>query len=205
MSSFVLSSTSLNAFFHSAVSETMKDMGVQASQFAEYYLVELLSTFATTNQLYSGTAEAASPDEPLVLLMKRAIEAPAEKRVQMLRRLGDVSLYISGFFSESLNRKLIDVDYYVSMGRSAYTQVQGLMQRHRHGDVFDTLYGELADKFIAFVEVLAEISDKAAFSNNKDLLAIYERWLKTRSKRLAKKLTTHGVIPHPEADSWSVN
>jgi len=40
-----------------------------------------------------------------------------------MQRLGDTALFIAGVFADSLNRKLVDVDYYVAMGGTAYAQV----------------------------------------------------------------------------------
>jgi len=34
-----------------------------------------------------------------------------------LQRLGDVSLFIAGFFARSFARKLIDIDYHIAMGQ----------------------------------------------------------------------------------------
>ena len=41
-------------------------------------------------------------------------------RFELLKKLGDRSLYISGFFADSLQRKVVDVDYYAEMGGVAY-------------------------------------------------------------------------------------
>ena len=35
-------------------------------------------------------------------------------------QIGDVSLFTSGFFADSLRGKLVDVDYYVNIGGAAY-------------------------------------------------------------------------------------
>ena len=47
-----------------------------------------------------------------------------------LKQIGDVSLFVSGFFSDSLRRKLVDVDYYVSIGGVAYQRAQPRRDRH---------------------------------------------------------------------------
>jgi len=197
MSPNVLAKTTLAEYFHDAVRATIADMGLKTSQHAEFYLVELLSKFAEQQE--------STLDEPLAILLKRALESPPDQRVRLLRQMGDTSLYISGFFSESLSRKLIDVDYYIHMGRSAYHQLSGMMQRHRSGDVFEWLFDELSDKFVPFVEVLAEISEQTSLTSNKNIIALYERWLRTKSKRLQKKLSIHGVITDSDTDKWSIN
>ena len=45
--------------------------------------------------------------------------AASEQRAR-LRNLGDFSLFMSGFFPDSFRRRVVDVDYYVSMGEYAY-------------------------------------------------------------------------------------
>lgn len=201
----VVAERTLSAFFHQEVTETMKGMGLKASKHAEYYLVQLLSDFATSDRLCSDPTDPTSCDEPLVMIFKRAMDAPHEQRVQLLKHLGDFALYISGFFSDSLTPKLVDLSYYISMGSSAYRQLSSIMQRHRHGDVFSGLFTEMSKQFVPFVDVLSEISENARPSNNASLLSVYERWLHTKSKRLERKLTDHGVITDPDADTWKVN
>jgi hypothetical protein len=60
------------------------------------------------------------------------------------------------------------------------------------------LFGELADKFGVFVDVVAEVADATIAMGNespKGLLKMYERWLKTGSERLASALTSRGMMP----------
>jgi hypothetical protein len=60
------------------------------------------------------------------------------------------------------------------------------------------VYGELALKFAAFVEVLAEVANATiakGVASSKGLLKLYERWLKTRSDTLAHTLSSHGFVP----------
>ena len=95
-----------------------------------------------------------------------------------LKQIGDFSLFISGFFADSLHRKLVDVDYYVSIGGTAYTALS-----RYETDTFSPVFAELAEKFIRFVDVLSEVSERASLCSNADLLRLYERWLKTGSRR----------------------
>ena len=54
-----------------------------------------------------------------------------------LRYLGDFSLFTSGFFSDSLSRRAVDVDYYVSMGEFAYGSL-GRRDSDTLGSVFSS-------------------------------------------------------------------
>jgi len=63
-------------------------------------------------------------------------------------------------------------------------------------DALKALYLELADKFGSLVEVLAEVSDKTSQRTEKDLLRIYELWIRTKSERAAKALQEAGILPN---------
>jgi hypothetical protein len=95
------------------------------------------------------------------------------RKRESLRQIGDVSLFISGFFSDSLHRKLVDVDYYVSIGGCAYNALSRV-----ETDTFSSVFAELGEKFVGFVDVLSEVSERTSCSSNADLLRLYEKWLK---------------------------
>mgnify|MGYP002137355912 CR=1 FL=1 len=52
-----------------------------------------------------------------------------------MRAMGDFSLYIAGFFSDSLKRKLVDVDYYIGMGGAAYENAARLEDKKHRAQV----------------------------------------------------------------------
>ena len=108
-----------------------------------------------------------------------------------LKQIGDLSLFMSGFFADSLSRKLVDVDYYVSIGGTAYTALS-----RYETDAFSPVFAELADNFVRFVDVLSEVSERASCASNADLLRLYERWLRTGSRRSGQLLAERGVVPN---------
>ena len=124
------------------------------------------------------------------------MQAGGSEQRDGLRRVGDLSLYISGFFSDSLNRRLVDVDYYIPLGECAY----GSLARTGDdtlGDVFD----ELSEKFTAFVDILGEVSERTAMTSNADLLRLYEKYLRTGSRRSGDLLAARGIVPISSAGS----
>jgi hypothetical protein len=179
-------------YFRELVTDAMGKHRVSAQPETEFYLVNLLNQFITTDRLYARDGDGAVRDETLVTLVKDALEQP-ERRAQsaLFRRVGDVSLYVAGFFQDSLNRKHVDIDYYIDMGGTAYLQVAERTEE----DALRALYQELAKRFSSFVEIFAEISDRTTPRSEKDLLQLYERWLRTKSERAAKALQEAGIIP----------
>ncbi len=117
-----------------------------------------------------------------------------------LQQIGDVSLFISGFFSDSLQRKLVDVDYYVSIGGFAYNALSRV-----ETDTFSPVFAELAEKFVGFVDVLTEVSERTSCASNADLLRLYEKWLKTGSRRSGQLLSSAGSCRTPRSSRPASN
>ena len=191
----ILSSESIREFFQDLVARAIENQRAQVQPFTELYLVNLLAQYLMSEALYVQGEDGSWHQKPLAFLLKEALEEPGPARVQMLRRLGDTSLFVSGFFPDSLSRRsnLVDVDYYIAMGGRAYDAVGVLAARHARAE--KTLWDELSEKFRLLVDLLNEVSERTLASTNAGLLRLYERWLKTRSDRLATLLVRQGVVP----------
>jgi hypothetical protein len=180
-------------FFRELVTEALSHQQISTNPETEFYLVNLLNQFMKTDRLYEQSQDGSLQEQPLAFMIKEAIEQrQPQAQAAMFRRIGDVSLYTAGFFQDSLNRKLVDVDYYIDIGHTAYTTVAS----HVEEEILRVIYKELADKFAAFVDVLAAVSDKTTPKSETDLLRIYERWVRTGSDRAAKALQDAGIIPN---------
>ena len=112
-----------------------------------------------------------------------------------MQRIGDVALFISGFFADGLAGKAVDVDYYIYMGGTAYGSLSEEIRGTFRGKAFAPVYKELAAKFQVLVDVLNEVADGAKDSSDVDLLRAYELWLKTGSRRARALLRQSGVEP----------
>jgi hypothetical protein len=180
-------------FFRELVVDAMGKQKLKPRPETEFYLVNLLGQFMTTDRLYLRDSGGAYREEPLALLVKEALEQPGvEAQKKVFRHVGDVSLYVAGFFQDSLNRKLVDVDYYIDMGGVAYKQVAERSEENLSRGVYE----ELADKFSSFVDVLGYVSDKTTPKTEKDLLRLYELWVRTKSDRAARALQEAGILPN---------
>jgi len=160
-----------------------------------FYIVNLLTYYTRAENLFAGT-EPRVTCQPLALIYAQAVEAQSpEARQASLKRLGDLALVVAGLFSASLSRRLVDVDYYIAMGGAAYGFLADSSAGSVRGKVFAAVFGELAVKFQAFVDVLAEVSENSSLGARADVMRLYEVWLKTGSKRAAGKLRALGVEP----------
>ena len=140
-------------------------------------------TFSRADALYEQTPEGLRI-RPLAHMLADALDAPsAVARQRSLQRLGDVSLFIAGFFARSFARKLIDIDYHIAMGGNAYSSLADTMQRSMSGRCIAAIYAQLAQKFQRLVDALNEVSEMSYRHTDADILRLYEIWMKTGSGR----------------------
>ncbi len=188
MADALLRSESPMEFFRELVEAAMKNQRVSANELTSFYVVNLLTGFVYT--------DSRAADEPLCTQLARALQAAGEAQRGDLRNVGDQSLFISGFFSDSLNRSLVDIDYYIQLGEHAYRSLA-----RRGGNTLGDVFDELSDKFTEFVDVLGEVSERTSLSSNADVLRLYEKWLRTGSRRSGNLLASRGIVPNASIGS----
>ena len=184
----------LREFFKDELHGALEKQQLEVEDQTEHYVVNLLTLFSRSEALYDSTS-AGPRLKPLVVMLSEALEAPsAGDRNRGLQRLGDVSLFIAGFFAQSFARKLIDIDYHIAMGGRAYATLAEALSRGR-GRVLGGVFSELAEKFQPMVDALNEVSETSYAHSDKDILRLYEIWLKTGSRRCYDILKRLGVAP----------
>lgn len=189
----------LKEYFKDALHAALVNQHLSVEGETEHYVVNLLTLFARSEALFDPTPEGLRL-KPLVVLLSEAMEAHTrDQRNRGLQRLGDVSLFIAGFFVQGFARKLIDIDYHIAMGGRAYgtlaETLSGGMCAHRRGRVLALVFAELAEKFQMMVDALNELSDSAYTHSDRDILRLYELWLKTGSRRSFRLLERLGIEP----------
>jgi hypothetical protein len=174
----------LESFFYEKLSRALREQRVNAETLTEHYLVQLLAAYASQ----------PVDDAPLGVKLLTAMEAAPPQRRRQLKEVGDTSLFVSGFWTESFARRAVDVEYYIGLGGSAY----GELARSAAGwarDPYGGVYGELADKFGRFVEVLEVLSRwLMPATAPQDILKLYERYRQSRSSWAARRLAAAGVM-----------
>lgn len=178
-------------YFRELVESAMQNQHVSAHELTSFYVVNLLTAF-----VHRERSPGANTDEALAVTLARAMQTAGVAQRDGLRKVGDLSLFMSGYFSDSLNRSLVDVDYYIFLGGCAYRSLA------REGDEgLSDVFEELSEKFTTFVDILGEVSERTALTSNADVLRLYERWLRTRSRRSGQLLASRGIVPNASVGS----
>jgi hypothetical protein len=180
--------TNVEAFFVEHVHEAMRELRVETKAETRGYLVKLLSGFSVSHQ-------APSLSESLAGRLQQALEVSGPERLARLRGLGDVALFICGFFPDSFDRRGLSRSYVVALGGRAYLVVGREARDQGRGELFV----ELGDRFHDMARVLDEVRERTAMCTDGALVRLYERWCKSGSPALSGRLRRRGV--HPEVPS----
>jgi len=191
-------------FFKEAVREAFSNRKLEAFPMAEDYLVNVLEHYVVAAHLHDteGTDEQGQK-KPTTLAETLLIAAQSSHatKVDMLKKLGDRTLYVCGFFSDSFQRKVIDLDYCADMGGTAYR----ILAQSTKEDTVSQVYSLYSKKFLVFVDVLNYISEKSQLQSSNNVLRIYDRYVKTGSELAREKLSKLGIVPISRGDQKKVS
>ena len=185
-------------YFREAVDEAFEKRKIRTFPLVRGYLTELLERYMDASNLFDEVDEnGRRTRSTLAETFLRAVNSEPRTRAELLKKLGDRSLYISGFFGDSLQRKLVDLDYYADMGGSAYATLADVTRE----DTVAKVYREIAERFVEFVDALAFISARASVQNEENILRLYENYEMTGSTLAREKLLEKGLIAAPRRGS----
>ncbi len=176
-------STNLEEFFAQELSQIAVRERIVFSPRLVGYVARLLTGFHDSERLFIHESKVPI----LADLVAEMAEADDFRRRSLLKQLGDLSLMLTGYFPEALEKRSVSLSYYRHMGESAYSQLAS-MTDHR------SVYDELSDRFLTLCQILNCFSERA---QDKDISIprLLENYRESSSGRLLEKLRKVGVIP----------
>ncbi|GJL81269.1 MAG: hypothetical protein DHS20C01_09030 [marine bacterium B5-7] len=157
----LIETTSLKSYFHDSISTILDKNESDVGDDTRAYLINLLQHFSRSDRFFEWF-EQRTTLRPLALLYGEAVQARnVSERRAMLRRLGDVALFVAGIFRPSLERKVVGVDYYINMGGGAYDSLSDSLAHTGKSSLNWQTFKELAGNFETIVDVLDEFAESS--------------------------------------------
>ncbi len=181
-----LAGNNIYDFFDERVGRAASSRDIELTTETRQYLALLLTQ--------PETALNRRDPDTLAELHLKAANANRTEALRLYRTLGDRALYVAGYFAESLERRPVGVSYYADMGGAAYSRVAVLGQVGREVDPWTRLFRELAHRFHDCLELLRDVADQNRAEGCRNLMELYEHFLRTRSQNAARRLGEMGVF-----------
>ena len=175
-------------FFREMVIRALKKCSIDADPMVLDYLVNLLRFYMSTDNLYEKGE--LCKNKTLIERLFAAHTLDINTKRESLKKLGDFSLYVSGFFGDSLKKKIVDIDYYAEIGGIAY----GSLAAHTDKEKIAQVYDEFSQNFLKYVDVLTFISQLVFIQSQEDILRLYDRYLSTGSDLAKQQLIDMDVL-----------
>lgn len=149
----------LTKIFSQLVHDSIEQQNMMLSPYAEMYITDILTDLSST------THKIATKSIFINDLLRKGLNTDGSSRVQYLKLTGNIALFVSGLFPDSLDSKKIffTLGDFIDIGRTAYNNI--------NMDLFD----ELAFKFPEIVEVLNIVSIEINLTNKNILRYIQRR------------------------------
>ena len=182
-------------YFVEMVESGFSKRNVKSLPAVQNYLVELLEFYLDAKNLFEEEIDEVGNKKPSTLAEMYLVASGSNgsEKHDLLKKLGDKTLYISGFFGDSLNRKLVDIEYYAEMGGAAYASLADISK----ADSVIQVYRTFSERFLEFVDVLTYISHQTMVQSDRNVLRLYDRYMQTGSEIARDKLLEMGFVTLP--------
>ncbi len=168
----LLTSEDTNLLWQRVLQDAQAACSVKLEAELEAYLVSLLIRYTNqpnmTKQVFATT-------------FLKALQHQENQRNYSLQQVGDQCLLYAGLFPGAAKRRLVKINYFVDLGRSAYAAISG-----HAGE----LYGELAIEFVLLMDILQSIRQESLTP-----WEAHEQWKLVGSQRALQALNSYcGVV-----------
>lgn len=198
MSSAIVEAANVEAFFHESVSDSVSSQNVDVCDETVVYITQLLTQYVRSEQLFEQDEEGMQVKPLAVLYCDAAAARDHQARRDHLKKLGDLALFISGWFAHNLERRRVGIGYYVQMGECAYDWLSDCRTATVRDRVFAQIFQDLATHFNEMRDVISEIHMAVESRSDSDLLGLYELWQRSGSARAAELLRAEGIDVVPD-------
>ena len=189
-----------DAFFVDEIEAAEERLRIQLGAHSKLYLIHLLKRLSESEDFFYSEV---IKDKPLGIVLLEALHKNIFERLRDLKIVGDLSLIFSGLYPDYLTKRLVDIDYFIDLGRRSYHLLSDAYSPYRTKRELFVLYSQLVADFVLLIEVLTEISGDLNFLDESNMQRAYSRWQKTGVRKYLDILAEHKVVPLDELSPGS--
>jgi len=150
--------TNLKTYFHNTIRDISSEKNMDIKDHTLWYLTNLLTRYSRSERFFDYRPESGT-FTPLAEYYRQAMDADSDQERRLhLQRLGDVAIFVAGLFAPALNRRVVGINYYMSMGETAYGYLADSGGLTAKDKALSEIFHDLARSFGRFVTILSEVN-----------------------------------------------
>jgi hypothetical protein len=122
----IITETNLQSFFYEKLTQINKLSNSKIREELIYYLSTILNEYTLSSNFFESV-DGKNYEKVISLKFLEASNLSKEKQKISYKEIGDVTLFTCGFFSKSVEKKMINKDFYLGLGQSSYLMLQDLI------------------------------------------------------------------------------
>lgn len=187
MQNKIILSANLKGFFFDGLSEINKKSLCPVPESIIYYSSDVLDKFALSEDFFE-TSDGKVREKILGMKLLEASQFDREEQKRIYKEVGDMSLMVCGYFAESVNRKLVDREYYMQLGKMAYSHLNNVTPKFFDIPHFYGMVSTCFDSLTTLMSILA--SKERGHENN----LVFKKVMKGEELTDAELLSS-GILP----------
>ena len=182
----IILSANLKGFFFEGLTELNKKSLCPVPESVIYYSSDVLDKFALSQNFFEVN-EGKVREKILGMKLLEASQVGRDEQKKIYKEVGDMSLLVCGYFSESVNKKIVDTQYYSQLGKMAYSHLNTVTPNFLD---IPSFYGMVATCFESLTTLMTILATKDRGGENN---LIFQKLL--RSENVSEKqMLASGVV-----------
>lgn len=162
----IILSSNLQGYFFDGLIELNKKSLCPVPESVLYYSSEVLEKHALSSDFFE-ISEGKVREKILGIKLLEATQLSRVEQKKVFREVGEMSLLVCGYFAESVNKKLVDTNYYAQLGKMAYGNLNNIAPSFLD---IPSFYKLVATCFESLTTLLAIMASKNRRGDDKHLL-----------------------------------
>lgn len=133
--SLITTSTDLTSYFFNELERINNSQSTPLNTHVIHYCSDLLSEFAQIHKLFDEKNDKYH-EKVLGLSLLTANNLDSRARFKRIKEIADTSLMLCGYFVESIDRKILSLDYYRKIGVISYLELDKISPEYRNQQSF---------------------------------------------------------------------
>ena len=160
----IIESADLQNYFYLNLSDLNKKSLCPVPEEMIYYSSTVMEKFSVSGNFFD-VSNGKVQEKVLGIKMLEASQKSSLEQKRILRDVGDTALLVSGYFSNSVNTKILNVSYYIQLGQMAYDRLNTLSPELLNIPSFYRLMATSFENLTTLIRVMSKSNESDPFKH----------------------------------------